>query len=94
MFVSFAFRLSYGLLTKKCCEALASVLKCSSTCFKAVDLSGNSIQDAGVELLSAGLRSPNCKLEILRSQSTQTFLFRCTYSTFNYNVYPLQGSQS
>ncbi|XP_060794526.1 NACHT, LRR and PYD domains-containing protein 12 isoform X2 [Neoarius graeffei] len=58
--------LSYGLLTEKCCEALTSVLRCSSACLKAVDLSGNSIQDMGVELLSAGLRSPHCKLEILR----------------------------
>ncbi|XP_046725337.1 NACHT, LRR and PYD domains-containing protein 12 isoform X2 [Silurus meridionalis] len=58
--------LSYGLLTKKCCEALASVLRCSFAHLKAVDLSGNAIQDMGLELLSASLRSPHCKLEILR----------------------------
>ncbi|KAK3547605.1 hypothetical protein QTP86_026294, partial [Hemibagrus guttatus] len=58
--------LSYGVLTEKCCKPLASVFRCGSAHLKAVDLSGNSIQDTGVEMLSAGLRSPHCKLEILR----------------------------
>ncbi|KAG7323726.1 hypothetical protein KOW79_013428 [Hemibagrus wyckioides] len=58
--------LSYGVLTEKCCKPLASVFSCGTAHLKAVDLSGNSIQDTGVEMLSAGLRSPHCKLEILR----------------------------
>ncbi|XP_022532563.2 NACHT, LRR and PYD domains-containing protein 12 isoform X1 [Astyanax mexicanus] len=58
--------LTYGLLTKKCCESLALAFRRCSSSLKAVDLSGNSILDEGVELLSDGLESPNCKLEILR----------------------------
>ncbi|KAI4897343.1 hypothetical protein NFI96_015477, partial [Prochilodus magdalenae] len=58
--------LSYGLLTERCCEALASAFRSLSASLKAVDLSGNLIRDTGVELLSSGLRSPHCKLEILR----------------------------
>ncbi|XP_017537261.1 NACHT, LRR and PYD domains-containing protein 12 isoform X1 [Pygocentrus nattereri] len=61
--------LSYGLLTQRCCEALASAFRYRSASLKAVDLSGNSIRNAGVELLSAGIRSPHCKLEILRLAS-------------------------
>ncbi|XP_066528468.1 NLR family CARD domain-containing protein 3-like [Hoplias malabaricus] len=58
--------LSYGMLTEKCCEVLASAFRCCSAALKAVDLSGNSIRDTGVELLSEGLTSSHCKLEIMR----------------------------
>ncbi|XP_076874776.1 NACHT, LRR and PYD domains-containing protein 3 [Brachyhypopomus gauderio] len=58
--------LSYGLLTEKCCVALATAFKCCTTGLKAVDLSGNSIEDTGVEWLSSGLQSPHCRLETLR----------------------------
>ncbi|KAK1801927.1 hypothetical protein P4O66_022555, partial [Electrophorus voltai] len=58
--------LSYGLLTEKCCEALATAFRSYSSVLKAVDLSGNLIEDTGVEWLSSGLQSPQCRLEILR----------------------------
>ncbi|XP_029630623.1 NLR family CARD domain-containing protein 3 isoform X2 [Salmo trutta] len=53
-------------LTKKSCEALASVLKSNSCCLRLLDMSGNKLQDSGVKLLSAGLEDPHCKLETLK----------------------------
>ncbi|XP_055754766.1 NLR family CARD domain-containing protein 3-like isoform X2 [Salvelinus fontinalis] len=53
-------------LTKKSCEALASVLKSNSCCLRLLDMSGNKLQDSGVKLLSAGLGDPHCKLETLK----------------------------
>ncbi|XP_036795675.1 NACHT, LRR and PYD domains-containing protein 12-like [Oncorhynchus mykiss] len=53
-------------LTKKSCDALASVLKSNSRCLRVLDMSGNKLQDSGVKLLSAGLEDPHCKLETLK----------------------------
>ncbi|XP_042169736.1 ribonuclease inhibitor-like, partial [Oncorhynchus tshawytscha] len=53
-------------LTKKSCEALASVLKSNSCCLRVLDMGGNKLQDSGVKLLSAGLEDPHCKLETLK----------------------------
>ncbi|XP_072548668.1 NLR family CARD domain-containing protein 3-like isoform X2 [Salminus brasiliensis] len=50
----------------KTCEALGSVLKLENSSLKELDLSNNDLQDSGVELLSAGLKSSHCKLQILR----------------------------
>ncbi|XP_049324341.1 NACHT, LRR and PYD domains-containing protein 12 isoform X4 [Astyanax mexicanus] len=53
-------------LTMKHCETICCALKSESSTLKELNLSNNDLQDSGVELLSAGLRSSHCKLEILR----------------------------
>ncbi|XP_049332998.1 NLR family CARD domain-containing protein 3-like isoform X5 [Astyanax mexicanus] len=50
----------------KTCESLESVLNLENSPLKELDLSNNDLQDSGVELLSAGLKSSQCKLQILR----------------------------
>ncbi|XP_033833216.1 NACHT, LRR and PYD domains-containing protein 3-like isoform X2 [Periophthalmus magnuspinnatus] len=51
-------------LSPHSCGPLASVL--SSSSLTHLDLSGNDLQDSGVELLCSGLKSAPCRLEILR----------------------------
>ena len=62
-------RLNGCHLSERCCEALASVLSSNSCSLTELDLSTNYLQDSGVKLLSAGLGSPHCTLETLRSVS-------------------------
>ncbi|XP_049332999.1 NLR family CARD domain-containing protein 3-like isoform X6 [Astyanax mexicanus] len=50
----------------KTCENLESVINLENSPLKELDLSNNDLQDSGVELLSAGLKSSQCKLQILR----------------------------
>jgi len=46
---------------------VASALLSANSCLRELNLSNNDLQDSGVERLAAGLKSPYCKLELLRS---------------------------
>ncbi|XP_052375887.1 NLR family CARD domain-containing protein 3-like [Oncorhynchus keta] len=58
--------LSGCLVTEEGCASLVSALKSNSSHLRELDLSNNDLKDSGVELLSAGLGNPHCKLETLR----------------------------
>ncbi|XP_050958576.1 NACHT, LRR and PYD domains-containing protein 12 isoform X2 [Labeo rohita] len=53
-------------LTIQHCEIVASALQSSNSPLRELDLSNNDLQDSAVKLLFAGLKSPNCQLNILR----------------------------
>nr|XP_057921735.1 NACHT, LRR and PYD domains-containing protein 3-like [Doryrhamphus excisus]XP_057921736.1 NACHT, LRR and PYD domains-containing protein 3-like [Doryrhamphus excisus] len=52
-------------LTKSSCQLVASVLSSQSN-LRELDLSDNNLHDAGIKLLSAGLETPQCTLQVLR----------------------------
>ncbi|XP_053175360.1 NLR family CARD domain-containing protein 3-like, partial [Scomber japonicus] len=53
-------------LSESHCEVVASALKYNPSHLTDLDLSDNYLQDSAVKRLSAGLESPNCRLESLR----------------------------
>ncbi|XP_056155264.1 protein NLRC3-like isoform X2 [Lampris incognitus] len=59
-------RLSSCRITETSCDSMAEILCSTSSHLRELDLSDNNLMDAGITLLTAGLRSPHCRLEILR----------------------------
>ncbi|XP_032363254.1 NACHT, LRR and PYD domains-containing protein 12-like isoform X1 [Etheostoma spectabile] len=53
-------------ITDTSCEVVASALKSNPSHLRELDLTDNNLKQSGITLLSAGLESPNCKLETLR----------------------------
>ncbi len=66
MCVLLSFSLVGCNLTAQNCKCLSSVLQSSNSVLKELDLSNNDLQDSGVKLLSGGMKSLNCNLQILR----------------------------
>ncbi|KAI4879141.1 hypothetical protein NFI96_031796, partial [Prochilodus magdalenae] len=55
-------------LSAQSIDPLQSVLQTEHSFLKELDISNNDLDDSGVELLSTGLKSKHCTLEILRSE--------------------------
>uniref|UniRef100_A0A8C2Q6G5 Si:ch211-255g12.8 n=1 Tax=Cyprinus carpio TaxID=7962 RepID=A0A8C2Q6G5_CYPCA len=66
-------------LTDQCCEIVVSALQSLNSPLRELDLSNNDLQDAGVKLICAGLKSPNCRLEILRLSGCMVTKEGCCY---------------
>ncbi|XP_048011698.1 protein NLRC3-like, partial [Megalobrama amblycephala] len=66
-------------LTAQSCESLSSALQSSNSVLRELDLSNNDLQDSGVKLLSDGLKSLNCQLEIMRLSGCMVTEEGCGY---------------
>uniref|UniRef100_A0AAX7ULF8 NACHT domain-containing protein n=1 Tax=Astatotilapia calliptera TaxID=8154 RepID=A0AAX7ULF8_ASTCA len=63
-------------LSERSCEALSSVLKSQSSSLGELDLSNSNLLDSGMKHLCDGLKSPNCKLNTLRSDQAIYLFFQ------------------
>ncbi|XP_067295332.1 NACHT, LRR and PYD domains-containing protein 12 [Pseudorasbora parva] len=64
-------------LTTQSCEIVAAALQPANSPVRELDMSNNDLQDSGVQLLSVGLRSSHCKLEILRLKCCNLTIQSC-----------------
>ncbi|XP_026101845.1 NACHT, LRR and PYD domains-containing protein 3-like [Carassius auratus] len=81
-----------------CCETVSSALQSNSRLTE-LDLSSNHLQDSGVKLLSDGLKSSHCQLNILRlcgcnltSQSCESLSSALQSSNSHLNVLDLSNN--
>ncbi|XP_073669528.1 NACHT, LRR and PYD domains-containing protein 3 [Paramisgurnus dabryanus] len=63
----------------RCCEDFRSALQSFNSSLRELDLSDNDLQDSGVRLISDGLKSSNCQLEILRLSGCMVTDEGCLY---------------
>ncbi|XP_064843314.1 NLR family CARD domain-containing protein 3-like [Oncorhynchus masou masou] len=66
-------------VTEEGCASLVSALRSNPSHLRELDLSNNDLKDSGVELLSAGLGDPHCKLETLRLSGCLVTEEGCAY---------------
>uniref|UniRef100_A0A3B3I2E0 NACHT domain-containing protein n=1 Tax=Oryzias latipes TaxID=8090 RepID=A0A3B3I2E0_ORYLA len=72
----------HSKLSERSCAALSPILSSQSSRLRVLDLSFNDLEDLGVKLLSAGLKSPDCKLESLRSGFIQMLILYHKFCLF------------
>ncbi len=58
-------RLRFCDVTDEGCAALSSALRSNSSHLRELDLNDNKVGDAGLKMISDGLKDPRCKLEKL-----------------------------
>ena len=87
-------RLAGCVLREKSCKSLVPALKSESNHLLELDLSGNDLSDVGIQQLSFGLESQNCKLKSLRLvqccmavfQWLMEYVTYVTYVRFRYSL--------
>ncbi|XP_023813019.1 NACHT, LRR and PYD domains-containing protein 12-like isoform X1 [Oryzias latipes] len=74
-------RLGGCVLSETDWEEVASALTSNPSYLTELDLSDNKMQDQSVKLLSSGLQSPNCKLQVLRLKNCSLSELGCSALT-------------
>ncbi|XP_029379859.1 NACHT, LRR and PYD domains-containing protein 12-like isoform X2 [Echeneis naucrates] len=70
-------QISYCSLSDTYCEVVASALKSNPSHLRQLNLRSVLMRDSGMKLLCDGLKSPNCRLEILRLRGCTLSAISC-----------------